>query len=62
MMKAMTRQQIAAYAGVNVRTLYNWCRPFRKELEQMGMTESMRLLPPHIVRFIADRLCIDVPE
>lgn len=55
-MRAMTRQQIAAYAGMNVRKLYNWFRPFRQEMEQMRLAEFMRLLQPHIVRFIAYRL------
>lgn len=61
-MKAMTKQQISAYAGVSVKTLVKWCRPFRHELEQMGLTPSMKLLPPHIVKHITERLCIDVPE
>ena len=34
-MKAMTRQQIACYAGVTVKTLSNWCRPYRQELEAL---------------------------
>ena len=28
-MKAMTKQQLAQCAGVTVRTLFNWCRPYR---------------------------------
>ena len=40
-MKAMTRQQIAYYAGVSVKTLNNWCKPYREELRAMGMTRSM---------------------
>lgn len=31
-MKAMTKQQLADCARVSVRTLMNWCRPYRKEL------------------------------
>jgi len=38
----------------------NWCKPFRKDLEAMGMTPGMRVLPPRIVMFIAEKLCIDV--
>ena len=59
-MKAMTRTQLAAYAGVSVRTLVNWCKPYQKELSQMGMTPDMRVLPPNIVKWIAERFCIDI--
>ena len=59
-MKAMTKQQLAARAGVTVRTLLNWCKPYQKELTQMGMTPGMRVLPPNIVIWIAERFCIDV--
>lgn len=56
----MTRTQLAAYAGVSVRTLVNWCKPYQKELAQMGMTPDMRVLPPNIVKWIAERFCIDI--
>ena len=59
-MKAMSKQQLADAAGVSVGTLMNWCRPFRKELEAMGLRPGMRVLPPKIVRFIAEKLCIDL--
>ena len=59
-MKAMTRTQLAAYAGVSVRTLVNWCKPYQKELAQMCMTPDMRVLPPNIVKWIAERFCIDI--
>ena len=56
----MSKQQLADAAGVSVGTLMNWCRPFRKELEAMGLRPGMRVLPPKIVRFIAETLCIDL--
>ena len=59
-MKAMSKQQIATCAGVSVRTLLNWCKPYQKELAQMGMTPGMRVLPPNIVKWIAERFCIDI--
>lgn len=59
-MKAMTKQQLANSAGVTVRTLMNWCRPYRKELLQMGLKPGMKVLPPHIVKWIADRFSIDL--
>ena len=57
-MKAMSKQKLASYAGVSVKTLMNWCRPYRKELEQMGLKHNAKLLPPHIVRYIAEKFTI----
>ena len=59
-MKAMTKQQLADSAGVTTKTLTNWCEPFLKELKAMGMHPNMKVLPPHIVRFISEKFCIDV--
>ena len=59
-MKAMTKQELAQRAGVTMKTFYRWCVPFRQELEAMGMKPKMRVLPPHIVRYLAEKLCIDV--
>lgn len=59
-MKAMSKQQLADRAGVSVNTLMNWCRPFREELSRMGMLPNAKVLPPHIVSFIAEKFCIDI--
>jgi len=59
-MKAMSKSELADCAGVTVTTLMNWCRPYQKELSEIGLRPGMRLLPPRIVRWIADRFCIDV--
>ena len=59
-MKAMSKSELADRAGVSVQTLMNWCRPFRQELEAMGMVPNAKLLPPHIVQFISDKFAIDV--
>ena len=59
-MKAMSKQQLANCAGVSVATLMNWCRPFREELARKGMRTNAKVLPPHIVKFITEKFCIDV--
>ena len=59
-MKAMTKQQLADRAGVSVNTLARWCKPLRGELEAMGMTPNCRVLPPNIVKFLAEKFCIDL--
>ena len=59
-MKAMSKQQLADAAGVTVTTLMNWCRPYQKELEAMGMRPNAKVLSPRIVKFLADLFCIDL--
>lgn len=59
-MKAMSKQQLAECAGVSVRTLNNWCRNYRRELEEMGVGPNMKVLPPNVVLFLVDKLCIEV--
>ena len=59
-MKAMSKQQLADAAGVSVNTLMNWCRPYRQQLTEMGMLPNAKVLPPHIVKFISEKFCIDV--
>ena len=56
----MSKQQLADCAGVSVTTLMNWCRPFRDELTRMGMQPNAKVLPPHIVKYITEKFCIDV--
>lgn len=59
-MKSMTKQKLADKAGVSLNTLNRWCKPYKKELEAMGLQPKARLLPPAIVKFIAEKLCIDL--
>ena len=59
-MKAMSKSELAAKAGVSRNTLMNWCKQYQKELEAMGLAPKAKVLPPHIVQFLANKLCIDV--
>ena len=61
-MKAMSKSELAYRAGVSVDTLRVWCKPFERELTAMGMRPSMRVLPPNIVRFLVEKLCIDIDD
>ena len=61
-MKAMSKQQLADAAGVSVKVLMSWCKPFRSEFEKMGLKPKDRVLPPAIVKTIAEKFCIDVEE
>ena len=56
--KAMLKSELADSAGVSLRTLNNWCKPYRRELIKMGWKPKMKLLPPHIVEFLTEKFCI----
>ena len=56
----MSKQQMANKAGVSINTFNRWCKPFQKDLEAMGLPPRARMLPPNVVKFIAEKFCIDV--
>jgi hypothetical protein len=56
----MSKQQLADKAGVSLNTFNKWCKPIEKELLRLGMIPGARMLPPVVVKFIADRFCIDL--
>ena len=56
----MSKSELAAKAGVSRTTLKNWCKPYQKELEAMGLGPNAKVLPPNVVQFIAKTFCIDV--
>ncbi len=45
-MKAMTKQELADMAGVTPKTFRAWCKPYEKELRELGMRPHMKALPP----------------
>ena len=53
-------KQLADKAGVSLNTLNKWCKPLQHELRRLGMIPGSRMLPPVVVKFIADRFCIDL--
>lgn len=55
-MKAMSKSELAQAAGVSVDTLMRWLSPHRQQLQALGM----RVLPPKVVVYIVETLCIDV--
>ena len=61
-MKAMSKQQLANKAGVSLNTMNKWCKPFEKELLNLGMIPKARVLPPVVVKYIAEKFCIDLNE
>lgn len=59
-MKAMYKFELAVYAGITSKTLRRWTKPFDEELARMGVSSSTRLLPPAAVKFICEKLAIDL--
>lgn len=59
-MKAMSKSELAAKAGVSRNTLMNWCKQYQKELEAMGLGPNAKVLPPNIVQFIVKTFCIEL--
>ena len=57
-MKAMLKSELAREAGVSMRTFYNWCKPYHKELIKMGYNPRTKLLSPKIVAFLTEKFCI----
>ena len=58
-MKAMSKSELADKAGVSVGTLMRWCKPFEDDLNAMGLQPNAKVLPPHIVKYLTEKLCID---
>ena len=59
-MKAMYKFELAVYAGITSKTFRRWTKPFDEDLARMGVYPSTRLLPPAAVRFICEKLAIDL--
>jgi len=59
-MKAMYKFELAAYAGITSKTLRRWTESFDEELARMGVYPSTRLLPPAAVKFICEKLSIEL--
>ena len=56
----MSKSELAMKAGVSVNTLVYWCKPYREELAAMGLRPNAKVLPPHIVKYLTEKFCIDV--
>ena len=61
-MKAKSKSELAEAAGISLDTLRKWCEPYQKELEAMGLNPNARVLPPNIVKILAEKFCIDLKD
>lgn len=58
-MRAMTKKELAAAAGVSTRTLQRWLALHKEELAILGVKPTAHLLPPVAVRFVTEQYGID---
>ena len=38
----------------------NWCKPYERELEAMGLQPNSKVFPPKAVKFLIKKLSIDI--
>ena len=56
----MTKAQLAAAAGVSVKTLQRWLSRHSDELAMLGVRPRDKLLPPVAVKYVAEQFGIDL--
>ena len=59
-MKSMTKSELAQAAGVSRRTLQRWLSRHSDELMMLGVRPRDTLLPPVVVRYVAEQYGIDL--
>ncbi len=53
------KSKLAEYLDITVRTLWNYMQPFKEELAAMGLSPRAKKLPPHVLKFLSEKLCFD---
>ena len=61
-MKAIYKNELAKLAGVSSRTFRRYLATRRSILTAMGVSPFARKLPPHVVHYISEDYCIDIPN
>ncbi len=59
-MKSMLKSELAQAAGVSTRTLKRWLKNHEKNLQEMGIKPTAKLLPPVGVAYICKHYGIDL--
>ena len=57
----MFKSELAKLAGVSSRTFRRYLATRRAILTAMGVSPFARKLPPHVVHYISEDYCIDIP-
>lgn len=56
----MSKSQLAAAAGVSIKTFQRWLVRHSEELALLGVKPRDKLLPPVAVKIIVEQYCIDL--
>ena len=56
----VSKKQIADALGISLPTLRNWLQPYQKDLEQMGVTPTAKLLNPKATKFVCEKLDLEL--
>ena len=59
-MKSYSKTQLADAAGVSVATFRRWLKTDEAYFHSQGIQTSAKLLPPHVVRYLCEKYCIDL--
>ena len=60
-MKAYTKVELAAAAGVSTQTFRRWLKTDEPYLCAHNVRSTTKLLPPKVVRYLCDKYAIDLP-
>lgn len=60
-MKAMSKSELAAAAGVSRETFRRWLKSDAEYLQSQGVLPTSKLLPPIVVNYLIAKYCIEVP-
>jgi len=59
-MKAMSKAELANAAGVSRDTFRRWLKTDAEYMRAHGVTPTAKVLPPHVVKHLIDKYCIDL--
>ncbi len=59
-MKACSKYELAAAAGVSAETFRRWLRSDKAYFEANGVSPSAKILPPKVVKYLCDKYCIEL--
>lgn len=60
--RAVYPYELARAAGVSRRTMSKWIAAHQTELQKLGYTHDVRILPPSAVKFLCEFYCITLSD
>ena len=59
-MRAMSKSELAAAAGVSRDTFRRWLKADALYLAQQNVKHTARVMPPQVVNYLIDKYCIEL--